>query len=127
MTIDVGNGKKVQAALQQVETNSDYEQILDIPTVLTDKVTITIDEVYPPRYPDPSGNDIGEVAISAIAFLQVPSATTVNPLNTATPSPSASASGSPSASSSASPAPKSSSSAKPKSTSEASSTPAPTN
>jgi hypothetical protein len=42
VTIDVGNGKKVQAALQQVETNSDYEQILDIPTVLTDKVTITI-------------------------------------------------------------------------------------
>jgi len=118
VTIDVGNGKAIQAAVKQVQNNSDYEQILDIPVVITDKVTITIDEVYPPRYPDSSGKTVGEVAVSAIAFLEVPSATTVNPLNTAAPTASASASGSPSASSSAvsSPSPKSSSSAKPKST-----------
>jgi len=132
VTIDVGNGKVIQAAVKQVQNNSDYEQILNIPVVITDKVTITIDEVYPPRIPDSSGKTVGEVAVSAIAFLEVPSATTVNPLNTASPTASASASSSPSASSSAvsSPSPKSSSSAKPKSTPKstaaASATPTPT-
>ena len=122
LTIDVGNGKEVPAHLNQVESNSDYEQIVNIPVVMTDKVTITIDEVYPPRYPDPSGNNIGEVAISAIAFLQVPSATTVNPLAvTPSASSSASSSASPSASSSAS----ASASAKPKNSASASATPKP--
>jgi hypothetical protein len=106
VTIDVGSGKDIQAAVKLVESDGDYEQIIPIPVVITDKVTITFDEVYPPRYPDPTGNSIGEVSVSAIAFLQVPSATTVNPLasSSASPSPSGSASpsGSPSSSGSSS-------------------------
>jgi len=91
VTINVGKGKVMQAAISEVETDGDYEQIINIPVVITDKVTITINQVYPPRYPDASGS-VGEVAISAIAFLRVPSATTVNPLSTSAPTPSASTS-----------------------------------
>jgi len=123
VTIDVGNGKKIQAAVKLIESDGDYEQILPIPVVITDKVTITFDEVYPPRYPDPSGNNIGEVSVSAIAFLQVPSATTVNPLasSSASPSASPSASGSASASASSSASGSSSTSASPSASPSASS------
>jgi hypothetical protein len=104
VTIDVGDGKVHQAHVSYIQSDSDYEQILQIPTVVTDTVKITFDTVYPPRYPDPKGETVGEVSVSAFAFLQVPSATTVNPLASASASPSASgsASASPSASSSAS-------------------------
>ena len=127
ISIDVGNGKVVQKHVSYIQSDSDYEQILQIPTVETDTVTITFDTVYPPRYPDPSGSTIGEVSVSAIAFLQVPSATTVNPLASASSSPSASSSSSasPSASSSASgsasPSSSATASAKPKSSASASS------
>lgn len=124
LTIDVGNGKLTQAHVAYIAASNDYEQILSIPTVLTDKVTITFDEVYPPRYPDPAGNNIGEVAVSSFAFLQVPSATTVNPLATA--SPSASGSASPSGTSSASPSPSSSNSTTASATPTASASPSPT-
>lgn len=136
LTIDVGDGKEIQAAVKLIESDGDYEQIIPIPVVITDKVTITFDEVYPPRYPDPSGNNIGEVSVSAIAFLQVPSATTVNPLASSSASPStspspsgsSSASASSSASGSASPSPTSSASSSDKKKSSASpkATPSPT-
>jgi hypothetical protein len=136
LTIDVGDGKEIQAAVKLIESDGDYEQIIPIPVVITDKVTITFDEVYPPRYPDPSGNNIGEVSVSAIAFLQVPSATTVNPLASSSASPStspspsgsSSASASSSASGSASPGPTSSASSSDKKKSSASpkATPSPT-
>ena len=121
VTIDVGNGKEIQAAVRLVESDGDYEQIIQIPVVMTDKVTITFNEVYPPRYPDPSGNDIGEVSVSAVAFLQVPSATTVNPLASSSASPSASPSASGSSSASPSSSASGSSSASPSPSSSASS------
>jgi hypothetical protein len=102
VSIDAGDGKITQAHVKYVEASGDYEQIIQIPVVITDKVTITFDQVYPPRYPNSSGNTIGEVSVSAVAFLQVPSATTVNPLSTASASPSASGSASPSGSPSSS-------------------------
>ena len=121
VSIDVGNGKVIQAPVKLVESDGDYEQIIQVPVVITDKVIITFDEVYPPRYPDPSGNNIGEVSVSAVAFLQVPSATTVNPLASSSASPSASPSASGSSSASPSSGASGSSSASPSPSSSASS------
>ncbi|MEY4137576.1 MAG: hypothetical protein RL205_1704, partial [Actinomycetota bacterium] len=108
VTLDFGNGRLFQTDVSYVESSSDYEQVIKFPTLITDKIIITINEVWNPRYPDPQGSSNGEVAISSIQFLQVPSDTTVNPLSTASASPSSSASPSPSSpSSSASASPSS--------------------
>ena len=70
VTLSFDDGSKTTAQLDPLESTSDYRQLVKFGHEITEKVTLTIDAVYPPRGVPTSG--IGSVAISGTEFLEVP-------------------------------------------------------
>ena len=109
ISLDLGSGPIQTRQLKQIQDVGDYEQLVEFPETETSTVTVTIEDVYPPRVMT-QGSTVGSVAISELDFLQVPSldSTALNPVDTSslpTPTgvPSVLPSGPPTASGSASP------------------------
>ena len=87
ISIDLGSGPIQTRELKQIQDVGDYEQLVEFPEIETSSVTITIEDVYPPRVAT-SGTTLGSVAISELDFLQVPSLNSTS-LNPVIPSPTA--------------------------------------
>ena len=75
ITLEFSPTLKITSTLAPVVTQEAHKQLISFPRVTTSTVTITINSVYPPLYLLPD-QTVGEVAISALDFLQLPSVNT---------------------------------------------------
>jgi hypothetical protein len=70
ITLKFDDGSTANATLAPLDLQSDSRQLVSFPQNVTQKITLTINSVYPPR--GKSENGFGEVAVSGTQFLEVP-------------------------------------------------------
>lgn len=69
-TLTFDDGTSVAATLEELSGASEVRQLVKFPDVTTSSVALTINSVYPPI--ERTNDDVGEVALSGIDFLEVP-------------------------------------------------------